>query len=53
MDTIRKTIKARTWKDGKEIHPEDQTDSKGKEWARFGAYLNIKRCHDWRRSSQG
>ena len=25
MDTIRKTIKARTWKDGKEIHPEDQT----------------------------
>ena len=24
MDTIRKTIKARTWKDGKEIHPEDQ-----------------------------
>ena len=25
MDAIRKTIKARTWKDGKEIHPEDQT----------------------------
>ena len=25
MDTIRKTIKARTWKDGKEIRPEDQT----------------------------
>ena len=25
MDTIRKTIKARTWKDGKEIHSEDQT----------------------------
>lgn len=25
MDTIRKTIKARIWKDGKEIHPEDQT----------------------------
>ncbi len=24
MDTIRKTIKARTWKDGKEIRPEDQ-----------------------------
>ena len=24
MDTIRKTIKARTWKDSKGIHPEDQ-----------------------------
>ena len=24
MDAIRKTIKARTWKDGKEIHSEDQ-----------------------------
>lgn len=25
MDTIRKTVTSRTWKDGKEIHPEDQT----------------------------
>ena len=25
MDTIRKTIKARIWKDGKEIRPEDQS----------------------------
>ncbi|WP_457914699.1 30S ribosomal protein S8 [Candidatus Minimicrobia naudis] len=35
-------------KPGRRVYVGSWRDSKGEERSRFGTYLNIKRCHDWR-----